>query len=86
MCLCPNTVWHLLSLPLTESHSSDKSNGFSSYPCNPNQSLKLPLSHKHRAYAAHFPEPELDDGGYKAQGPVYNPASSPLPSLLLVSV
>ncbi|KAK3547735.1 hypothetical protein QTP86_028532, partial [Hemibagrus guttatus] len=46
----------------SESHSSDKSNGFSSYPCNPNQSLKLPLSHKHRSYAAHFPEPELDDG------------------------
>ncbi|XP_060749544.1 PHD finger protein 20b isoform X2 [Tachysurus vachellii] len=46
----------------SDSHSSDKSNGFSSYPCNPNLSLKLPLSHKHRSYAAHFPEPELDDG------------------------
>ncbi|XP_017342813.3 PHD finger protein 20b isoform X1 [Ictalurus punctatus] len=46
----------------SDTHGSDKSNGFSSYPCNPNQSIKLPLSHKHRSCAAHFPETELDDG------------------------
>ncbi|XP_053338871.1 PHD finger protein 20b isoform X2 [Clarias gariepinus] len=46
----------------SDSHGSDKSNGFSSYPCNPKQSVKLPLSHKHRSYVAQFPEPELDDG------------------------
>lgn len=83
-CVRPNTVWHLLSLPLTESHGSDKSNGFISSPCNPKLSLKLPLSHKHHSYAAHFPEPELDDGGYLEQGPVFSQASSALPSLLLV--
>lgn len=86
MCLvCPNAVWHLLSLPLTDSLGSDKSNGFSLYPCNPKLPLKLPLSHKHRSYAAHFPEPELDDGGYQTQGPFFNQAFSLLPSLLLVS-
>ncbi|KAI5612394.1 PHD finger protein 20, b isoform X1 [Silurus asotus] len=46
----------------SDSHGCDKSNGFSSYPCNPNLSLKLPPSHKHRSYAAPFSEPELDDG------------------------
>ncbi|KAI4877243.1 hypothetical protein NFI96_014299, partial [Prochilodus magdalenae] len=46
----------------SDSHSSEKSTGFSSSPCNLKLSLKLPLSHKHCSYAAHFPEQELDDG------------------------